>query len=206
MKIIIKRFLVILNIYRVFPIWLMIMSCEEKTRNEIELEMRYWEKLAKMDEPSSFLLLGRLLLDYREYRNLIQHRLRYLSGGGYWKYIVAKILFPPMSTLYLNTRNIGVPLYIQHGFSTVVAAKEIGKYCYINQQVTVGWTFEDEPPTIGNGVRITAGAKVLGKIKIDDNVIIGANAVVVKDIAEASIVGGVPAKIIGTNETHKLYQ
>ena len=81
MKIIIKRFLVILNIYRVFPIWLMIMSCEEKTRNEIELEMRYWEKLAKMDEPSSFLLLGRLLLDYREYRNLIQHRLRYLSGG-----------------------------------------------------------------------------------------------------------------------------
>lgn len=184
----------------------MIMSCEEKTRNEIELEMRYWEKLAKMDEPSSFLLLGRLLLDYREYRNLIQHRLRYLSGGGYWKYIVAKILFPPMSTLYLNTRNIGVPLYIQHGFSTVVAAKEIGKYCYINQQVTVGWSFEDEPPTIGNGVRITAGAKVLGKIKIGDNVIIGANAVVVKDVAEASIVGGVPAKIIGTNETHKLYQ
>ena len=83
---------------------------------------------------------------------------------------------------------------------------QIAKYCWINQQVTVGWTFEDEPPTIGNGVRITAGAKALGKIKIDDNVIIGANAVVVKDIAEACIVGGVPAKIIGTNETHKLYQ
>ena len=110
-----------------------------------------------------------------------------------------------METLYLSTREIGVPIYIQHGFSTVIAAKEVGSYCWINQQVTIGWTFDDESPRIGNGVRITAGAKVLGKIKIGDNAIVGANAVVVKSVDDNSIVGGVPAKKIGINEEHKLY-
>ena len=58
---------------------------------------------------------------------------------------------------------------------------------------------------IGNGVRISAGAKVLGQIKIDDNAIIAANAVVVKDVERNAIVGGVPARIIGTNVNHILY-
>lgn len=127
------------------------------------------------------------------------------GGGGYWKFVIAKVLFPPMNTLFLTTKEIGVPIYIQHGFSTVVAGKKMGQYCWVNQQVTVGWTFDDEPPTIGNGVRISAGAKVLGKITIEDNVIIGANAVVVTNVAEKNIVVGVPSKVIGVNESHQLY-
>lgn len=128
-----------------------------------------------------------------------------VARGGDWKFFIAKVLFRPMETLYLSTRKIGVPIYIQHGFSTVIAAKEVGSYCWVNQQVTIGWSFDDEPPRIGNGVRITAGAKVLGKIKIGDNAIVGANAVVVKSVDDNSIVGGVPAKKIGINEAHKLY-
>ncbi len=205
MRNIIKRFLVTLNFWRVFPIWLMIICSSSKTRKDILLEIRYWEKCLKMSEKSDFFLLGRLLIEYREYRNLIQHRLRWLPSGGYLKFFTAKVLFSPMETLYLSTREIGVPIYIQHGFSTVIAAKEVGSYCWINQQVTIGWTFDDEPPRIGNGVRITAGAKVLGKIKIGDNAIVGANAVVVKSVDDNSIVGGVPAKKIGINEEHKLY-
>lgn len=48
-------------------------------------------------------------------------------------------------------------------------------------------------PTIGNDVIIYAGAKVFGKINISDDVIIGANAVVTKDIPPHSMVAGVPA-------------
>lgn len=59
-----------------------------------------------------------------------------VARGGYWKFFIAKVLFRPMETLYLSTREIGVPIYIQHGFSTVIAAKEVGSYCWVNQHVT----------------------------------------------------------------------
>ena len=94
---------------------------------------------------------------------------------------------------------------IQHGFSTVIAAKSIGDNCWINQQVTIGYSFKEEPPTIGNGCIICAGAKVIGNVKLEDNAIVGANAVVTHDILENEVVGGVPAKKIGTNECHRLF-
>lgn len=112
------------------------------------------------------------------------------------KSILLKIIFPPLDSLYITTKDIGPRLFIQHGFSTIISAKKIGSDCWINQQVTIGWDSEDELPTIGNGVRICAGAKVIGKIKIGNNVTIGANAVVVKDVIDNKIVAGVPAKII----------
>jgi acetyltransferase-like isoleucine patch superfamily enzyme len=51
--------------------------------------------------------------------------------------------------------------------------------------------------TIGEGVFIGAGAIILGGVKIEDNCIVGAGAVVTKDVPQFSIVAGVPAKIIG---------
>ena len=51
-------------------------------------------------------------------------------------------------------------------------------------------------PLLGNGVRISAGAKVIGNINIGNNAIIGANAVVTKNVADNDIVVGVPAKQI----------
>jgi serine O-acetyltransferase len=53
----------------------------------------------------------------------------------------------------------------------------------------------DEPaaPVIGNNVDIGAGAKVLGPIKVGDNVVIGANAVVIRDVPDDCIAAGVPA-------------
>lgn len=115
------------------------------------------------------------------------------------------MLFPGMDILYINTPEIGPRLFIQHGFATNISAKRIGSDCWINQQVTIGYTFDSEPPVIGNGVRISVGAKVLGKIEIGDNAIIAANAAVVKSVEENMVVGGVPAKIIGENSKHKLF-
>lgn len=62
-----------------------------------------------------------------------------------------------------------------------------------------------DSPTLGDGVRVTAEAKILGVIVLGDNCIVVANAVVVKDTGENSVVGGVPAKVVSVNEKHKLH-
>ena len=49
---------------------------------------------------------------------------------------------------------------------------------------------------IGNDVMITCGAKVLGKITVGDGAVIGANAVVIRDVEPGAVMGGVPAKRI----------
>ncbi len=101
--------------------------------------------------------------------------------------------------MYITTKTIGPGLFFLHGFSTIVSAKSIGNNCWINQQVTIGYTTPDGAPVIGDNVRIYAGAKVLGDITVGNNVIIGANAVVVKDVPENCTVVGVPAYIIKKN-------
>lgn len=63
---------------------------------------------------------------------------------------------------------------------------------------TKGIGLSDDPrgPTVGNNVTVYAGARLIGPVKIGDNVYIGANAVVINDIQSNAIVGGVPAKIL----------
>ena len=89
------------------------------------------------------------------------------------------------------------------GIGVVIHARAlIGQNCMIGQGVTIGgksgWY---EVPIIGNNVEINAGARILGPIRVGNNVIIGANAVVVKDVPDNCIVAGIPARIIKDNMT-----
>lgn len=73
----------------------------------------------------------------------------------------------------------------------------IGERVIIGQNTTIGRSLDPEDyPTIGNDVYISAGARIIGKIHVGNNVIIGANAVVNKDVHDNCIVAGVPAKVI----------
>ena len=65
----------------------------------------------------------------------------------------------------------------------------------IYQQVTIGYS-GDKHPWIGDNVEICCGAKIVGGVHIGNNVIIGAQALVVKDVPDNAVVGGVPAKIL----------
>ena len=109
---------------------------------------------------------------------------------------LADFFLKPQSNLYIVTKSIKGGLFLHHAFSTIVSAKSIGRNCWINQQVTIGYTSPDGAPVIKDNVRIYAGAKVLGDITVGNNVIIGANAVVVKDVPDNCTVVGVPAYII----------
>lgn len=86
-------------------------------------------------------------------------------------------------------------LFIHNGLGCVVHPNAvIGEGCRIYQNVTIGGRNGSGAPIIGNNVVIYAGACVLGGIRIGDNAQIGANAVVIRDVAEGTVVGGIPAK------------
>jgi len=111
-----------------------------------------------------------------------------------WKisYLLFNSSIPP-------TVKIGEGTKIAYGGVGVVvhARSVIGKNCLLGQNITIGgksgWY---EVPIIGDNVHISAGARILGPVKVGNNVIIGANAVVIKDVPDNCIVAGVPAKVI----------
>lgn len=67
------------------------------------------------------------------------------------------------------------------------------------QQVTIGMN-NGKRPILGDNVVVCCGAKVIGGITVGNNVMIGANAVVCKDVPDNCVVAGVPAKIIKMKE------
>ena len=94
---------------------------------------------------------------------------------------------------------IGKRLFIDHGMGIVIGeTTTIGDNCTIYHGVTLGGTGKDKykrHPDLGDNVTVGCGAKVLGPIKIGNNVKIGANAVVLKDVPDNSTVVGIPGKI-----------
>ena len=95
---------------------------------------------------------------------------------------------------------IGRRFFIDHGMGVVVGeTAEIGDDVLIYQGVTLGGTGNEQGkrhPTIGNNVVIGTGAKILGSIKIGDDVKIGAGSVVVRPVPDHSTVVGIPGRIV----------
>jgi serine O-acetyltransferase len=93
---------------------------------------------------------------------------------------------------------IGPGLVIDHAGGIVVSGyAHIGRNCRLRNGVVIGLATIDHlvAPTIGDDVDIGTGAKILGDIRVGDRVLIGANAVVVRDVPSDSIAVGVPAVV-----------
>src|SRR5699024_11370836 len=93
---------------------------------------------------------------------------------------------------------IGRRFFIDHANGVVIGeTSEIGDDVMLDHPVTLGGTSMEQTkrhPTIGNHVLIGSGAKILGPVVVGDNSAVGANAVVVKDVAADSSAVGIPAK------------
>jgi serine O-acetyltransferase len=121
------------------------------------------------------------------------------------RFILA-IFFLPISYFFSVFIGITIPRGCQIGpglrifhFGGIVLNPEtvMGKNCTLRHGVTIGNRQDDhDVPVMGDNVDFGAGSKVLGKIRIGNNVSIGANAVVLSDIPDDHIAVGIPARPI----------
>ena len=96
---------------------------------------------------------------------------------------------------------IGRRVFLDHGLGIVIGeTTEIGDDCTIYQGVTLGGTSlykgVKRHPTLGKGVVVSAGAKVLGGFTVGDGARVGSNAVVLKEIPPGATAVGIPARIL----------
>lgn len=158
-------------------------------RNQIFRQDLYrwvrWKMLSIRNQYMQFVVL---MADYPEFRNICYYRM------GKVQYVL-KWMCKPMDTLYIRCADIGGGLLIQHGFATIIQAEKIGCNAKIFQQVTIGYN-EDKRPVIGDNVEICCGAKIIGGVHIGNNVTIGAQALVIRDVENNVVMGGVPAHVL----------
>jgi serine O-acetyltransferase len=125
---------------------------------------------------------------------LWRHGFRWLARWlAHWSRWLTGIEIHPGAT-------IGRRVFIDHGMGIVVGeTAEIGDDATLYHGVTLGgtsWNKGKRHPTLGRGVVVGAGAKILGPIVVGDNAKIGSNAVVVRDVAPNATAVGIPARIV----------
>lgn len=160
--------------------------------------------------------------DYKTYEGIISSQgfwVMVVYRFGRWRYrIRPRVLRMPLSCVYraLKTLSqiltgidlpceatVGRRFRIDHFGGVIISGDAvIGDDVVIRNGVTIGLRHRDNPgsPVIGDRVDIGAGAKVIGKIRIGNDVIIGANAVVIRDVPANSIAVGVPARTLPRND------
>jgi serine O-acetyltransferase len=127
-------------------------------------------------------------------------RWRWLRMPFSFLFKVLKVISEVLTGIELPCEaKLGKRFRIDHFGGIVISGDAVfGDDCVIRNGVTVGLKHEGQrgAPTIGNRVDIGAGAKILGAIRIGDDVLIGANAVVLIDVPSNSIAVGVPARVL----------
>ncbi len=148
---------------------------------------------------------AQLVMSYRIRSWLAKHHLGLIEV--LWMRL-EELIFPSAILRYYGVK-IGPGLYIPHPLGILIGGATIGKNFTISQNCTVGdkkptgaynvkpsdW-YDKDNVVIGDWVFMGAGSCVLGLIKIGNNVIIGANSVVTKNIPSKVMVAGIPARII----------
>lgn len=117
---------------------------------------------------------------------------------------IAKVRWHRLGAKY----NINInPNVVDYGFrvphlagGVIINCKSIGKYCIANSGVIVGNNNRGELAIIGDNVDLTVGCKVIGGVRIGNNVTVAPNSVVVKDVPANAVVSGVPAVILKMKE------
>jgi len=132
-------------------------------------------------------------LEWRHVRSIVYYRM-WQSGGR--ERLVARILklaLPGLSCLELNVGRLGAGFVIGHGYGSVIWAESIGEDCTIYQNVTIGQS-HGRLPSLGDRVHVAPGAAILGAVMVGNDAVIGANAVVVRDVPQGATMVGVPAR------------
>lgn len=163
-------------------------------------------KAIQKRDPAAKSLIEVILL-YPGYHAILFHRIAHVLYKAHL-YFIARLISQISRTLtgieIHPGAQIGKRLFIDHGMGVVIGETAIiGDDCLIYHQVTLGgMSAKDEKrhPTLGNNVMVGTGAKVLGNIHIGDNVKIGANCIVIKDVEAGKTIIGVPGEILSKRQ------
>jgi serine O-acetyltransferase len=139
-----------------------------------------------------------------EYRSLLYYRARHHGIVGKIAARLAAIFYPGAPGLLIGNGEIGPGLYIEHGYSSVLAAERIGRDCWINQNVTLASNRVKGACTLGDRVYIRPGVVVLGGTHVGDDTEVGANSVVTRDLPPGKVAVGAPARVIRENQRTRL--
>ncbi len=140
---------------------------------------------------------------YPGFHALVSHRIAHLLWKGRLRWLARWMshLARWFTGIEIHPgATIGRRFFIDHGMGVVIGeTAEIGDDVTLYHGVTLGgttWNKGKRHPTLGNGVVVGAGAKLLGPILVGDYAKVGSNAVVVKDVPPGATAVGIPAKII----------
>lgn len=148
-----------------------------------------------------------VLTTYPGVHAILAHRLNHRLWRRGLRYPARFLAF--LTRLWTNIdihpgATVGQRFFIDHGAGVVIGeTAEIGDDVTLYHGVTLGgtsWSRGKRHPTLGNGVLVGAGAKILGPISLGDNVRVGANSVVVKDVPANRTVVGIPGKVVQSRE------
>ena len=145
----------------------------------------------------------RLMRKYEYYTNCKKNKL--FKIYLHWRFKKQSIKYG--FSIPINTIGAGVN-FIHRGTIVINPGCIVGENSRINCEVVIGAVLgtSKKAPVIGKNVYIAPGAKILGDIKIGNNVIIGANAVVINDVPDNVTVAGVPAKVISQKNTKEVFK
>jgi serine O-acetyltransferase len=139
---------------------------------------------------------------------LLMHRIAHVLWTWGWKWLARFVSHWARWFTGIEIHpgaQIGRRFFIDHGMGVVIGETAlIGNDCTLYHGVTLGgtsWNKGKRHPTLGNGVVIGAGAKVLGPIELGDNAKVGSNAVVVKSVPAGATVIGIPAREVESVQT-----
>ena len=140
---------------------------------------------------------------YPGFHAMLLHRMAHAlwDGGFHWLGRFVSHLGRWLTGIEIHPgATIGRRFFIDHGMGVVIGeTAEIGDDCTLYHGVTLGgtsWAKGKRHPTLGEGVVIGAGAKVLGPITVGAHAKIGSNAVVVKDVPPNATAIGIPARVV----------
>lgn len=152
-----------------------------------------------------------VLLTYPGVHAVIWYRIANKLWNGGWRFSARMLSFIArwLSNVDIHPgATIGRRFFIDHGAGVVIGETSvIGDDVTLYHGVTLGgtsWNKGKRHPTLGNGVMVGAGAKILGNILVGDNSRVGANSVVVEAVPPGCTVVGIPGKVVKLREAGTL--
>lgn len=144
-----------------------------------------------------------VLTTYPGLHALIAHRLAHALWRRRFRYPARLLSFLARSITQVDIHpgaRIGRRFFIDHGCGVVIGeTAEVGDDVTLYHGVTLGgvsWNSGKRHPTLGDGVVVGAGAKVLGPIRVGPHARIGANSVVIQDVPAQMTVVGIPGRVV----------